>query len=40
MRALHHATHTLTPLTGGLVFVAYCAAAIAIAAVLLVRRDV
>ena len=38
--ALHHATHTLTPLTGGLVFVAYCAAAIAIAAVLLVRRDV
>lgn len=38
--ALHHAQHTLTPLTGGLVFVAYCAAAIAIAAVLLVRRDV
>jgi len=38
--ALHHASHTLTPLTGGLIFVAYCAAAIVIAAVLLVRRDV
>jgi hypothetical protein len=38
--ALHHATHTLTPLTGGLVFAAYCAAALLIAAVLLVRRDV
>jgi hypothetical protein len=38
--ALHHAAHTLTPLTGGLVFVAYCAAAILIAAFLLVRRDV
>ena len=38
--ALHHAAHTLTPLTGGLVFVGYCAAAIVIAAVLLVRRDV
>jgi hypothetical protein len=38
--ALHHAAHTLTPLTGGLVFVAYCGAAILIAAVLLVRRDV
>ena len=38
--SLHHAAHTLTPLTGGLVFVAYCAAAIAIAAFLLVRRDV
>jgi hypothetical protein len=38
--ALDHAPHTLTPLTGGLVFAAYCAAAIAIAAVLLVRRDV
>jgi hypothetical protein len=30
----------LTPLAGGFVFVAYCAAAIVIAAVLLVRRDV
>lgn len=38
--ALHHAAHTLTPLTGGLVFAGYCAAAILIAAVLLVRRDV
>jgi hypothetical protein len=38
--ALDHAPHTLTPLVGGLVFVAYCAAAIVIAAVLLVRRDV
>jgi ABC-2 type transport system permease protein len=38
--ALHHASHTLTPLTGGLTFAAYCAAAIVIAAVLLVRRDV
>ena len=40
MFALHHAAHTLTPLTGGLVFAAYCAAAILIAAVLLIRRDV
>jgi ABC-2 type transport system permease protein len=38
--ALHHASHTLTTTAGGLVFVAYCAAAIAVAAVLLVRRDV
>ncbi len=38
--ALHHAAHTLTPLAGALVFAAYCAAAIVIAAVLLVRRDV
>jgi hypothetical protein len=38
--ALHHAAHTLTPLTGGLVLAAYCAAAIVVAAVLLVRRDV
>ena len=38
--ALQHAAHTLTPLTGGLVFAAYCAAAIVIAAALLVRRDV
>jgi hypothetical protein len=38
--ALDHAPHTLTPLTGGLVFAAYCGAAILIAAVLLVRRDV
>jgi len=38
--ALQHASHTLTPFHGGLVFLAYCAAAILIAAVLLVRRDV
>jgi hypothetical protein len=38
--ALHHAAHTLRPVMGGLVFVAYCAAALLIAAVLLVRRDV
>jgi len=38
--ALQHASHTLRPLTGGLVFAGYCAAAIVIAAVLLVRRDV
>jgi ABC-2 type transport system permease protein len=38
--SLQHASHTLTPLAGGLLLVAYCAAAIAIAAVLLVRRDV
>ncbi|HEU5215019.1 MAG TPA: hypothetical protein VFU30_05720 [Gaiellaceae bacterium] len=37
---LHHGAHTLTPLAGGLVFAAYCAVALAIAAVLLVRRDV
>jgi hypothetical protein len=37
---LHHGAHTLRPLTGGLVLAAYCAAAIVIAAVLLVRRDV
>jgi hypothetical protein len=38
--SLDHAAHTLTPLAGGLLFAAYCAAAILIAAVLLVRRDV
>jgi ABC-2 type transport system permease protein len=38
--SLHHAAHTLTPLAGGLLFAGYCAAAIVIAAVLLVRRDV
>jgi hypothetical protein len=38
--ALQHAAHTLTPLAGGLVLAAYCAAAIALAAVLLARRDV
>jgi ABC-2 type transport system permease protein len=39
MFALHHAAHTLTPTAGGLLFLAYCAAAVAIAAILLVRRD-
>ncbi len=38
--ALEHTAHTLTPLAGGLVFAGYCAVAIAIAAVLLRRRDV
>ena len=38
--SLDHAAHTLTPLAGGLLFAAYCAVALAIAAVLLVRRDV
>jgi ABC-2 type transport system permease protein len=38
--ALQHASHTLTPLAGGALFAGYCAAAISIAAVLLVRRDV
>jgi hypothetical protein len=38
--ALDHGTHTLTPLAGGLVFAGYCALVIAIAAVLLRRRDV
>ncbi len=38
--SLDHADHTLTPLAGGVVFAAYCAVAIAIAAVLLRRRDV
>ncbi|HUZ14805.1 MAG TPA: hypothetical protein VMU72_01335 [Gaiellaceae bacterium] len=38
--SLDHAQHTLTPLAGGLVLAGYCAAAIAIAAFLLRRRDV
>jgi ABC-2 type transport system permease protein len=38
--SLHQSAHSLTPLGGGLVFAAYCAAAVAIAAYLLVRRDV
>lgn len=38
--SLDHASHTLTPVAGGLVFAGYCAAAIVIAAVLLRRRDV
>jgi ABC-2 type transport system permease protein len=38
--ALHHGSDTLSPLAGGLVLAGYCAAAIAIAAFLLRRRDV
>lgn len=38
--SLDHAPNTLTPLAGGLVFAGYCAVAIALAAVLLRRRDV
>lgn len=38
--SLHHGSDTLAPLAGGLVFAGYCALAIAIAAVLLRRRDV
>jgi ABC-2 type transport system permease protein len=38
--SLQHGAHTLTPLAGGLVFAAYCVAAIALAALLLARRDV
>lgn len=38
--SLHHAAHTLTPLAGALLFAGYCAAALAIAAVLLLKRDV
>jgi hypothetical protein len=37
--ALHHAPHTLTPLAGGLLMAGYCALVVAIAAVLMVRRD-
>jgi ABC-2 type transport system permease protein len=37
--SLHHDANSLSPLWGGLLFLAYCAAAVAVAAVLLVRRD-
>jgi ABC-2 type transport system permease protein len=37
--SLNHAAHTLTPTAGALLLVGYCAAVVAIAAVLLVRRD-
>jgi hypothetical protein len=37
--ALHQGAHSLSPLQGGLLMLAYCAAAVAAAAVLLVRRD-
>ncbi len=38
--SLQHAAHTLTPLAGGLLLLAYCAFVVGLAAVLLVRRDV
>lgn len=38
--SLHHSAHSLRLVPGGLLFVGYCAVAIAIAAALLVRRDV
>jgi ABC-2 type transport system permease protein len=37
--SLTHGAHSLAPLPGGLLFVGYCALTLAIAAVLLVRRD-
>ena len=37
--SLTHGAHNLAPWPGGLLFVGYCALALAIAAVLLVRRD-
>jgi ABC-2 type transport system permease protein len=39
MFSLTHGAHSLAPLPGGLLFVGYCALTLAIAAVLLVRRD-
>jgi ABC-2 type transport system permease protein len=38
--SLHHAAHSLSPLWGGLLMLGYCAVTVAVAAVLLVRRDV
>lgn len=37
--SLHQGAHSLSPLWGGLLLLGYCAAAVAVAAVLLVRRD-
>ncbi len=37
--SLTHGAHSLAPLPGGLLFLGYCALTLAIAAVLLVRRD-
>jgi hypothetical protein len=37
--SLHQGAHSLSPLAGGLLMVGYCAVAIGIAAILLVRRD-
>jgi hypothetical protein len=37
--SLHQGSHSLSPLWGGLLMLGYCAVAVAVAAVLLVRRD-
>jgi hypothetical protein len=37
--SLHQGAHSLSPLAGGLLMLGYCVAAVAVAAVLLVRRD-
>jgi ABC-2 type transport system permease protein len=37
--SLHQSSHSLSPLWGGLLLLGYCAVAIAVAAVLFVRRD-
>jgi len=37
--SLHQAAHSLSPTAGGLLMLGYCALAVAVAAVLLVRRD-
>ena len=37
--SLHQSAHSLSPLWGGLLLLGYCAAVVAAAAVLLVRRD-
>jgi ABC-2 type transport system permease protein len=37
--SLHHAVHSLSPTAGGLLMLGYCALTVAVAAVLLVRRD-
>jgi ABC-2 type transport system permease protein len=37
--SLHQGSHSLSPLWGGLMLLGYCALAVAVAAVLLVRRD-
>jgi ABC-2 type transport system permease protein len=38
--SLHQGAHSLSPLAGGLLMLGYCVLAVAVAAVLLVRRDV
>jgi ABC-type transport system involved in multi-copper enzyme maturation permease subunit len=37
--SLHHAAHSLSPTAGGLLMLGYCALTVAVAAMLLVRRD-